>query len=233
MMNQILQPFLRKFVMVFLDDILIYSQSWEEHLTHLRRVLSALREHKFYLKSSKCSFAQTQIDYLGHVISREGVSTDPSKTADMLKWPTPTNVTELRGFLGLTGYYRRFVKHYGLVAKPLTTLLKKDQFVWSTVAEQAFLQLKKAMTETPVLALPDFTHPFVIETDACATGIGAVLMQQERPIAFLSKALGPKHQDVSIYEKEFLALIMAVEKWRPYEGPIRRTREGGGVNGSR
>jgi hypothetical protein len=216
MMNQILQPFLRKFVMVFLDDIMIYSQSWEEHLTHLRLVLFALKKHKFYLKSSKCSFAQTQIDYLAQVISREGVSTDPSKTADMLKWPTPANVTELRGFLGLTSYYRRFVQHYGLIAKPLTTLLKKDQFVWSTVAEQAFLQLKKAMTETPVLAQPDFTHPFAIDTDACATGIGAVLMQQERAIAFLSKALGPKHQDVSIYEKEFLALIMAVEKWRPY-----------------
>ena len=216
MMNDILQPFLRKFVLVFLDDILIYSPTWETHLDHLRKVLEQLRAHQFYLKTSKCSFAQTEIEYLGHVISQQGVATDPTKTSAMLNWPTPTTVTELRGFLGLTGYYRRFVQHYGLLARPLTQLLKKKQFAWSPAAESAFRALKHAMTQTPVLILPNFDAPFVVETDACATGIGAVLMQDQRPVAFLSKALGPTHQHLSIYEKEFLALIMAIEKWRSY-----------------
>jgi len=165
---------------------------------------------------SKCSFAQPQIDYLGHIISAHGVATNPSKTQAMLAWPLPTTITELRGFLGLTVYYRRFVQNYGIIAKPLTQLLRKKQFIWSTEATQAFQALKHVMTQTPVLQLPDFSAQFVVETDACATGIGAVLMQGGRPLAYLSKALGPKHQHLSIYEKEFLALIMAVEKWRPY-----------------
>ena len=233
MMNEVLQPYLRKFVLVFLDDILIYSPSWESHLAHLRSVLLQLRHHKFFLKRSKCSFAQDQIDYLGHIISRAGGATDPAKTEAMLAWPTPTTVTELRGFLGLTGYYRRFVPHYGIVAKPLTNLLKKQQFIWTTATDQAFQDLKHLMAHTLVLALPNFADPFVVETDACATGVGAVLMQHGRPIAFLSKAMGPQHQQLSIYEKEFLALIMAVEKWRSQElvlfdrteSPIRFTEK--------
>lgn len=215
-MNEVLAPFLRKFVMVFLDDILVYSPTLEAHLTHLHLVLSKLREHKLFMKSSKYSFAQTKLEYLGHIISVEGVSTDPSKTEAMRKWPVPTTVTELRGFLGLTGYYRRFVHHYGLIAKPLTQLLKKKQFHWSEEAQLAFEKLKAAMSSTPVLALPDFQQQFTVETDACDVGIRAVLMQQGQPIVFLSKALTGKHQHLSIYEKEFLALIMAVEKWRQY-----------------
>lgn len=120
------------------------------------------------------------------------------------------------GFLSLTGYYRKFVKHYGILAKPLTQLLKKKQFQWSLEAQEAFDQLKQAMTSTPVLAMPNFALPFIIETHASDIGIGAVLMQKDQPIAFLSKALGPSHKHLSIYEKEFLALIMAVEKWRTY-----------------
>ena len=119
----------------------------------------------------------------------------------MLNWPTPTTVTELRGFLGLTGYYRRFVKHYGILAKPLTNLLKKKLFQWDQAADTAFQQLKTVMTQTPVMALPNFDIPFVVETNACATRVCAVLMQQDRPIAFLSKALGPYHQHLSIYEE--------------------------------
>ena len=157
-----------------------------------------------------------QLHYLGHIISGQGVATDPSKTAYMLAWPIPKTVTDLRGFLGLTGYYRRFVQHYALIAKPLTQLLKKKQFSWSPEAQLAFDKLKEAMVTTPVLALPNFAEPFEVETDASDVGIGAVLMQKGQPIAFLSKALGDSHKHMSIYEKEFLALIMAVDKWRQY-----------------
>lgn len=134
----------------------------------------------------------------------------------MLHWPVPTSMTELRAFLGLIGYYRRFVKGYGTMTEPLTKLLKLKQFNWPSEAQEAFDNIKVAMTKTPVLALPNFQDVFTIETDACQDGIGAVLMQQGRPIAYLSKALGEKHKTLSIYEKEFLALIMAVERWRHY-----------------
>jgi hypothetical protein len=135
----------------------------------------------------------------------------------MQNWPQPTTVTEFRGFLGLTGYYRKFVRNYGIIARPLTNLLKKKkEFVWDTTAMAAFESLKQAMTTTPVLQLPDYTKQFVVETDACDTGIGAVLMQDDHPLAFLSKPLSVQHQQLSIYEKEFLALLMAVDRWRPY-----------------
>jgi hypothetical protein len=118
--------------------------------------------------------------------------------------------------LGFTGYYRKFGQHYGIIAKPLTSLLKKKQFLWDATAQTAFEQLKKAMSTTPVLGLPNFSKQFILETDACDTGIGAVLIQDNKPVAYVSKALAVKHQQLSIYEKEFLALIMAVEKWRSY-----------------
>ena len=216
LMNDILSPFLRQFVLVFLDDILIYSPTMESHLDHLHQVLQKLQDNHIYLKASKCSFAQAKLEYLGHIISDAGVSTDNSKTEAMVNWPVPTCVTELRAFLGLTGYYRRFDRNYGIIAKPLTQLLKKKMFQWSESAQQAFDNLKLAMSTTPVLALPDFTKPFTVETDACDDGIGAVLLQNSQPIAFLSKALGQTHKVLSIYEKEFLALIMAVERWRSY-----------------
>ncbi|WVZ63441.1 hypothetical protein U9M48_013075, partial [Paspalum notatum var. saurae] len=215
-MNEVLSPFLWKFVLVFLDDILIYSKSLEDHLKHLSLVLDKLKEHQFYLKHSKCSFGQTSVEYLGHVISMDGVGTDPQKTTAMVNWPRPASMTELRAFLGLTGYYRRFVQHYGHLTKPLTQILRLKQFTWSDTAEKAFINLKQAMVQTPVLALPNFDLPFKIETDACDTGIGAVLMQNGRPVAYLSKAFGPSHSKYSIYEKKFLALIMAVDKWKQY-----------------
>jgi hypothetical protein len=200
-MNSILASFLRKFALVFIDDILIYSASWDNHLNHIRMVLEKLREHHFFLKMSKCCFGKTELSYLGHIISQNGVATDPSKTEDMINWPRPSNVTELRVFLGLTGYYRKFVSKYGLLAKPLTKLLQKNQFLWSEEAEHAFVTLKQAMVSTPVLALPQFDKPFVVDTDACDEGIEAVLMQEERPIANLSKTLGEKNKTLSIYER--------------------------------
>ncbi|KAL0350215.1 UNVERIFIED_CONTAM: Transposon Ty3-G Gag-Pol polyprotein [Sesamum radiatum] len=216
LMNHIFEPFLRKFVLVFFDDILIYSKGWSDHLHHLRRVLELLRTHKLYAKQSKCSFAQQQVEYLGHVISIEGVSTDPQKVQCMRNWPAPTLVKALMGFLGLTGYYRKFIKGYGIISKPLTTLLKKEGFLWNEEAEAAFNKLKEVMCTAPVLALPDFTKPFVVETDACGRGIGAVLMQEGRPIAYLSKDLATKNLGLSTYEKEFLALLLAVTKWKHY-----------------
>ncbi|KAK1613947.1 hypothetical protein QYE76_019464 [Lolium multiflorum] len=138
------------------------------------------------------------------------------KTEAMGNWPQPTTITELRGFLGLTGYYRKFVRNYAIIAKPLTNILKKKSFVWTNSATAAFQALKQAMLTTPVLQLPDFTKQFLVKTDACDLGIGVVLMQENHPLVFLSKPLSQTHQQLSIYEKEFLALLMAVERWRPY-----------------
>jgi hypothetical protein len=201
-MNATLAPLLRKCVLVFLDDILVYSATLEDHLSHLEAVLQLLDQDGWKVKPSKCSFAQPSIAYLGHVISAAGVATDPSKISAIQSWPTPTAVKELRSFLGLSGYYRKFVRHYGIISKPLTNLLIKNVlFVWTSEAEQSFQALKHALVTAAVLVLPDFSKPFTIETDACGVGIGAVLSQQGHPLAYVSKALGPKNMGLSTYER--------------------------------
>ncbi|KAJ9554331.1 hypothetical protein OSB04_018376 [Centaurea solstitialis] len=216
LMNSIFRPYLRKFVLVFFDDILVYSQTWEKHVSHLRLVLQTLRQQSLYAKASKCTFGSGQVNYLGHVINGEGVTADPKKVEDMISWPKPTSLKELRGFLGLTGYYRRFVKDYGKIAKPLTDLLKKGAFGWNSQAEHAFSELKRSLTQTPVLALPNFSEPFTIETDASGAGVGAVLTQNKHPIAYFSKALGPRHMQLATYERELLAIVAAIDRWRGY-----------------
>ncbi|KAJ1702159.1 hypothetical protein LUZ63_001938 [Rhynchospora breviuscula] len=219
LMNCVFKPFLRQFVLVFFDDILIYSPDLASHVKHLQLTLQTLRTNQLFAKLSKCVFAVTQIEYLRFIISETGVATDPKKITAMQSWPIPTTIKGLRGFLGLTGYYRKFIQNYGIISRPLTELLKKDSFNWNQQAQQAFNQLKVAMTQAPVLALPDFSQPFTIETDACNVGIGAVLLQNKRPIAFLSKKLGLKSQSLSTYEKELLAVLTAVTKWRHYISP--------------
>ncbi|GMI83405.1 hypothetical protein HRI_002009800 [Hibiscus trionum] len=216
LMNELFEPYLRKFVLVFFDDILIYNKGMKEHEGHVRVVLKVLRENKLFAKRKKCFFGERHVEYLGHIITDQGVATDPSKIEAMRKWALPTNLKSLRGFLGLTGYYRKFIRDYGAISKPLTNMLKKEGFSWSEESKKAFEILKEAMCRAPVLALPNFNKAFCLETDASAKGIGAVLSQDERPIAYLSKALGPKDADLSIYEKEYLAILLAVTKWRHY-----------------
>lgn len=169
------------------------------------------------MKLSKCSFAQRQLRYLGHVISEAGVATDPEKIAAVQQWPVPKSVKDVRSFLGLAGYYRRFVRHFGIIAKPLTEPLKKGvPFHWTELQSNSFEALKLALSTTPVLPLPDFSKPFCIETDASGVSIGAVLMQGNHPLAFLSKALGPRSQGLSTYEKEYMAILLVVDQWRAY-----------------
>jgi hypothetical protein len=161
-------------------------------------------------------FWSKKVDYLGHLVSGSGVSMDANKVKDVLAWPTPTSVNQLRGFLGLTGYYRRFVKGYAQIASPLTELLKKDAFVWNPAAETSFQQLKQAITTAPVLKLPNFAEPFTLETDASGTGVGAVLGQGGHPIAYFSKKLSLRRQKQSAYIRELLAITEALAKFRHY-----------------
>ncbi|WVZ80007.1 hypothetical protein U9M48_027525 [Paspalum notatum var. saurae] len=174
-MNSTLAPYLRKFVLVFFDDILIYSATREDHLHHIRLVLELLQKDQWKVKLSKCTFATQQIAYLGHLISSQGVATDPSKISAVANWLTPTSVKELKSFLGLAGYYRRFVRHFDVIARPLNDLLKKGAlFVWTSQHDGAFQALKEALITAPVLALPNFSVPFCIETDAGGVGVGAI-----------------------------------------------------------
>ncbi|XP_074282884.1 putative mitochondrial protein AtMg00860 [Silene latifolia] len=170
------------------------------HKEHLRVPLQILRKHNLFAKRSKCIFGVNEVDYLGHIISGEGVSTFPSKVKAMLEWPVPKNVKELRGFLGLAGYYRKFIKAYGIISKPLTNLLRKNGFTCTEQATAAFKSLQAAMVKAPVLALPNFSEQFEVETNASGKGIGAVLSQKGHPIAFISEALSEKHLTLSTYE---------------------------------
>jgi hypothetical protein len=216
-MNATLQPLLRKCVIVFFDDILVYSRSLPEHVHHLREVLHLLRRDKWQVKQSKCSFGQQRISYLGLVIDHNGVASDPSKIQKVANWPTPANCKDVRSFLGLAGYYRKFVKHFAIIARPLFNLLKKNTpFLWTSDTDKAFQLLKQSLVEAPVLSLPDFNKTFVVDTDACDTGVGAVLQQDGHPIAYMSKPLCNKNKGLSTYEKECLAILMAVEQWRAY-----------------
>jgi hypothetical protein len=216
LMNDVLRPFLRRFVLVFFDDILIYSRSWADHLRHIRAVLEEFRHHQLFLKRTKCAFGAASVAYLGHVISAAGVAMDPAKVQAIHEWPAPRSARAVRGFLGLAGYYRKFVHNYGVVAAPLTALLKKDGYSWTEAAAAAFAALKAAVTSAPVLAMPDFSKLFVVECDASSQGFGAVLVQEGHPIAFFSRAVAPRHRALAAYERELIGLVHAVRHWRPY-----------------
>jgi hypothetical protein len=217
LMNNVLKSFLRRFVLVFFDDILVYSPSWVEHLRHVHLVLAKLQEHNLFVKKSKCAFGARSVTYLGHVISADGITMDTQKVRVVLDWPNPRTVCAVRAFLGLADYYRRFIKEYGAIATPLTALLCKAGFTWSAEAEAAFRAQQRALTTAPVLQLPDFDREFTIECDAFGIGIRAVLHQGTDPIAFFSRQLAPRHSKLIAYERELIGLVQAVRHWRPYQ----------------
>jgi hypothetical protein len=176
MVTTIFRPYLRKFVLIFFDDILIYNSSLDDHLCHLRVVFSLLQKRSLFVKKSKCNFASPVVKYLGHIVFKDGVVVDPSKIQAMIDWPIPKTIKALWGFLGLIGYFCKFVWDYGKISSPLTALLKKEAFRWTEATEEAFTKLKHAMTITPMLALLDFTKTFISESDASGVVIGVVLM---------------------------------------------------------
>jgi hypothetical protein len=217
MMNQVLHGFLDDFVVVYLDDIVIYSETLEEHVQHVRRVFNRLRENELYAKPSKCSFAQTSISFLGHIIEQGKIRMDAKKVTAIKDWQPPKNVHDVRSFLGLCNYYRRFVKGYSEIALPLTELTKKDKdWDWSSQCQNAFERLKKSMWTNPVLALPDMTKPFEVHTDASDFALGGVLMQEGHPVAYESRKLNPTERRYSAHEKELLAVVHCLRGWRHY-----------------
>lgn len=211
-MNTLFQPYLRRFVIVFFYDILVYSKNLADHRSHLEMVFQCLVENKFFLKRAKCTFVQPSIAYLGHIVSAQGVGPDPEKIKAILRWPVPKTVKQLRGFLGLTGFYRKFINNYAATAAPLTDLLKKDSFLWSKEAQHAFDTLKKMMMEAPVLALPNFDQDFILQTDASGRAMGAILCQQGHPICYFSKKFCPRMLQASTYVRELCAITTAVKK---------------------
>ncbi|KAM2498526.1 hypothetical protein PS1_040776 [Malus domestica] len=217
LMNRVFQPFLDKFVIVFIDDILVYSKSKVEHARHLKLVLTSLREHHLYAKFSKCEFWLSQVAFLGHVVSAEGIQVDSQKMAAVENWEQPRTVTEVRSFLGLPGYYRRFVKDFSVIALPLTRLTLKDvKFEWDDNCEQNFQQLKYYLTHAPVLALPDDSGNYEVYSDASLNGLGCVLMQHGRVIAYASRQLKPHEKNYPTHDLELAAIVFALKIWRHY-----------------
>ncbi|WVZ71016.1 LOW QUALITY PROTEIN: hypothetical protein U9M48_019643 [Paspalum notatum var. saurae] len=212
MMNSVFMNELDKFVVVFIDDILIYSKSEKEHEEHLKIVLTRLREHKLYAKFSKCAFWPKEVSFLGHILSEKGVAVDPSKVKDVLNWKQPETVTEIRSFLGLAGYYRRFIKDFSKTAKPMTSLTKKNaKYLWSSNCEEAFQTLKKPLTSAPVLAQPDVTKPFDVYCDASGNGPG-----QGRVIAYASRQLRKHEANYPTHDLELAAVVHALKIRRHY-----------------
>ncbi|KAL4309853.1 hypothetical protein GQ457_01G017270 [Hibiscus cannabinus] len=217
LMNRVFKPYLDKFVVVIIDDILIYSRNKDEHAEHLRIVLQILRERQLFAKFSKCEFWLSEVSFLGHVISAEGIKVDPKKIQTVIDWRPPKNVGEVRSFLGLAGYYRRFVKGFSTIALPLTKLLRKDQlFNWSENQQRSFDQLKQALTHAPVLVQPESGKEFTVYSDASHSGLGCVLMQNENVVAYASRQLKPHELNYPTHDLELAAIVFALKIWRHY-----------------
>ena len=224
LMNRVIQPYIDEFVVVYLDDILIYSRSHQEHGGHVRLVLDNLRKAKLYAKRSKCLFFKDEVEFCGFYVSAAGLHVGADKTRAVAAWPQPRSVKEVRGFLGFCNYYRRFLEGFSAVAAPLTELTKgalgTQKFRWDSAQEAAFQALKHALTHAPILLNPDTTKPFILYTDASEQALGAVLLQDQgdglKPCAYESKKLKDAELNYTISEKEAYALVHACRKFRCY-----------------
>ncbi|GBG60192.1 hypothetical protein CBR_g3436 [Chara braunii] len=220
-MNDLFRPWLDRFIVVYLDDILVFNKTLEEHEGHLRQILSKLRESNLKINPKKCEWAKTQVLYLGHVLDGDGIRPEDNKIASIRDWPTPKTFTELRSFLGLTNYYRKFVRNFSTIAAPLRRLLKKETICkWDQDCTSTFKKLKKALIKYPVLKVVDPSLPFVVTTDASQYGIGVVLQQDDgngyRPVEFMSARLPSEKVAASTYERELYALRQVLEHWKHY-----------------
>jgi hypothetical protein len=217
LMNKVFMEYLDKFVVVFIDDILVYSRSEEEHEKHLHLVLQKLRDHKLYVKLSKCEFWLKQVVFLGHIFSKGGIFVGPSKVQDVLGWNTPTSVGDSWSFLGLAGYYRRFVEGFLKITKLMTELLEKDKkFKWMPVCEASFQELKKRLTTTPVLVIYDMEKLFSIYCDVSGQGVGCVLMQDGHVVAYALWQLRKHEVNYPTHNLELATVVHALKIWRHY-----------------
>ena len=215
-MNQALRPFISKCVVVYFDDILIYSPNLDTHLQHLHDVLSVLRQQQLFAAKKKCIFGTSQVLFLGYIVSSDGLKVDQSKIEAIKSWPIPRTITDVRSFHGLASFYRRFVRNFSALTAPLTDYMKGSSFSWTTAAEEAFIAIKNHLVSAPILALPDFSTVFELHCDACKTGIGAVLSQRGRPIAFYSEKIAGSRARYSTYDVEFYSIVQAIRHWRHY-----------------
>jgi hypothetical protein len=214
LMNRVFHEYLDSFVIVFIDDILVYSKSQEEHEKHLRSVLQILRDKKLFAKLKKCEFWMDRVVFLGHVISKDGITVDPSKIGVVVNRVRPTNVSEIRSFLGLAGYYRRFVEGFSCIATPLTR--KNAKFEWTNEFERSFQELKQRLVSAPVLTIPLSSSGFVIYSDASHKGLGCVLMQHGKVVAYASQQLKSYEQNYPTHDLELVAVVFALKIWRHY-----------------
>ena len=212
LMHRVFQPYLDQFVIVFVDEILIYFQSEWEHEYHLRIVLQLLRGHQLYAKFSKCDFWLTEVRFLRHVVSASGVSMDPEKVEVVMSWERPKSVFEIRSFLGLAGYYRRFIEDFSRIAAPMTRLTWKEvKFDWDDRCEEAFQELKRRLTSTPILIVPDRGQGYIVYCDALRAGLGCVLMQSGRAVAYGSSQLKNHEQNYPTHDMELAAVVFALK----------------------
>jgi hypothetical protein len=215
LINDIFRAHLGKIVVIYLDDILVFSKTWEDHFLHVHTVLDLLHTHKLQVKHHKSSFGKPSIQYLGFVVSVEGVSPDPTKVQALAQWPAPHSALELKSFMGGINFYQRFIANFSQLAHPLHQLSNQNQFVWSPLAQQQFQALKNALCYALVLHLPDLQSPFEIETDASQYVIGTVLKQGGHPIAYHSETLSDAKHNYNTYDKEFYSLVQALNVLNP------------------